>query len=847
MDFHHRSTYDNPSTSYLNEEIFDKPDLDEETDYAYPPRRQPDFYQNKLKPLYGDAKDQDDDVEFSASQQALRPAPVEKDSRSCFQRYLPSSLACRLYLLAVLIQTAIDVALEADILIQFHDVPSKADATNDSDNLQRLPVYLGIFALAQLFNGALLLYAGIQISEIRSIFPPNQTGVFSKVPITILTDIIPIVIGVAEIVYIGLGWKIYTEFGWKVYKLLGADRQIKKMYAQYQVFECMLKFDVFFWLGFSVQFIGLVLKRNDFEFGLTIAALPLSMLLLIQGHLAAKYESRWMMWSFLAGLVAGFAYFSYKRMTLLKRSATDAQFPPSIAHQNKRPMYAQSLPNREIIHDFHNEDLPEGHSLLNRWMLLIGDTVRAVKESLTNHHLPVNPGEYLPEAAIPLPSTPDPEPEPTTSSRPQLSIPSLDFELVDKSCTLDGNAHIPPPPSLTSSNSTQTADSVSTNSSTIGAHGQPPRMQYPKHNHVHLTQSVQDHNEKELERLKNRRLQYNEEWDMERTLLNAQKIVAEEAGDKFFKEWQTQTHLGKYRSDFDTFAIRPKKPRPLIPSFERLRATVRQRDKEINKRIRQATRLPTHLPQQIIEEVHLFRSKYDFSVQVAKEQVTHADLSRLDPRGPSLWLNDEIINFYGALLMQRAERYIVKKKDCATVRKGKEPEYLNIHYFNTFFWPKIEKGYKENRLNKWTKKFDIFSKDIILIPVNHRNIHWSLAAINLKKKRIESYDSVGEYHTKIYQKLRYYLQEEHTDKKKKPFDFTGWEDYYDEKMWYSHVFKETPQQENGYDCGVFTCQFMESLSRGVDNFPFDQSNMPYIRDRMTWEIGRSKLWGETDS
>lgn len=232
---------------------------------------------------------------------------------SPFSKYLPNSMACRLYLLAVLIQTAIDVCLEADILIQFGDLPSKAATQDETENQRRLPVYLGIFAFAQcvlsmiilyfrlftfacwqhvsvysrywcgdipehssihfprvrsspyfiqwwlypyhssLFNGALLLYAGIQISEIRAIFPPNKTGVFSKIPITVLTDIIPVVIGIAEIVYIGLGWKIYTEFGWKVYKLLGADRQIKKMYAQYQVFECLLKFDVFFWLGFSIQ------------------------------------------------------------------------------------------------------------------------------------------------------------------------------------------------------------------------------------------------------------------------------------------------------------------------------------------------------------------------------------------------------------------------------------------------------------------------------------------------------------------------------------------------------------------------------------------------------------------
>ena len=62
----------------------------------------------------------------------------------------------------------------------------------------------------------------------------------------------------------------------------------------------------------TAKFLGLVLNHSDFEFGLTIAALPLSMLLLLEGHLAARYEHKWMMWSFLMGLVAGFAYFSYK-------------------------------------------------------------------------------------------------------------------------------------------------------------------------------------------------------------------------------------------------------------------------------------------------------------------------------------------------------------------------------------------------------------------------------------------------------------------------------------------------------------------------------------------------------
>ena len=51
----------------------------------------------------------------------------------------------------------------------------------------------------------------------------------------------------------------------------------------------------------------------------------------------------------------------------------------------------------------------------------------------------------------------------------------------------------------------------------------------------------------------------------------------------------------------------------------------------------------------------------------------------------------------------------------------------------------------------------------------------------------------------------------------------------------------TPQQENGFDCGVFTCQFLETLSRGEEYFKFSQKNMPYLRRRMIWEIGNATL------
>jgi len=168
------------------------------------------------------------------------------------------------------------------------------------------------FRTCSIFNALFLLYAIIQIREVRDDLVDTSTGGVSSIPIDVLTAIIPIVISVAEIAYIGLGWKIYHEFGWKVYKFLGADRRIKKMYADYQVYECLVKFDVFFWVGFSVQFIWLVLHDTDWEYYVTCAALPLSIVLLVEGHLAARHENKWMMATFMVGCVGAMIYFIYK-------------------------------------------------------------------------------------------------------------------------------------------------------------------------------------------------------------------------------------------------------------------------------------------------------------------------------------------------------------------------------------------------------------------------------------------------------------------------------------------------------------------------------------------------------
>ncbi len=156
-----------------------------------------------------------------------------------------------------------------------------------------------------------IVYAVIQIFEVRNSIPAGTDGI-GNIPVNVLTAIIPIVISVAEIAYIGLGWKIWSEFGWKVYKQLGADRRVKRMYARYQIFICLIKFDLFFFIGFTVQLIWLVLDQKNWEFYVTCAAVPFSFVLLIYGILAAKKESNVMMITFMIGCGGAMIYFVYE-------------------------------------------------------------------------------------------------------------------------------------------------------------------------------------------------------------------------------------------------------------------------------------------------------------------------------------------------------------------------------------------------------------------------------------------------------------------------------------------------------------------------------------------------------
>jgi hypothetical protein len=78
----------------------------------------------------------------------------------------------------------------------------------------------------------------------------------------------------------GLCWKLYHEFGWFIYKKLGADLRIAQMYRRHQIALTLLKFGVFFFIGYSVQLVVLTPSWLNAIYWIQIVfILPLSIIM----------------------------------------------------------------------------------------------------------------------------------------------------------------------------------------------------------------------------------------------------------------------------------------------------------------------------------------------------------------------------------------------------------------------------------------------------------------------------------------------------------------------------------------------------------------------------------------
>lgn len=185
---------------------------------------------------------------------------------------------------------------------------------------------------------------------------------------------------------------------------------------------------------------------------------------------------------------------------------------------------------------------------------------------------------------------------------------------------------------------------------------------------------------------------------------------------------------------------------------------------------------------------------------------------------PTAWLNDEVINLYLELLKEREKR---------------EPKkYLKCHFFNTFFYKKLySPKYDYKAVRRWTTQkkigYSLIDCEKIFVPI-HKEIHWCLAIIDLRAKKFQYLDSLRGTDGHVLQILARYIADEAKDKTGQHLDVSTWE---------QEVVEDIPEQENGWDCGMFMIKYADFHSRDLPLI-FGQEHMPYFRKRTAKEILR---------
>ena len=102
-----------------------------------------------------------------------------------------------------------------------------------------------------------------------------------------------------------------------------------------------------------------------------------------------------------------------------------------------------------------------------------------------------------------------------------------------------------------------------------------------------------------------------------------------------------------------------------------------------------------------------------------------------------------------------------------------------------------------SNVSQWSRNVpgqDIFALDKIFVPANQNNTHWGCAVIYMQEKRIQFYDSMLKDGVEYIHGLFQYIQDEWAMKKGGEFPNT-------DEWRLVLTRRDTPTQENGFDCG----------------------------------------------
>ena len=199
------------------------------------------------------------------------------------------------------------------------------------------------------------------------------------------------------------------------------------------------------------------------------------------------------------------------------------------------------------------------------------------------------------------------------------------------------------------------------------------------------------------------------------------------------------------------------------------------------------------------------------------------------------WLNDEIINAFIGLNVQHVKQVFGHKRKAIPVTEM----FLSNFYTNLEVGSSTGDG-AYSKVKRWaSRKFvggqDFLKCNLVITPVNLGNAHWTLLAFWPKHRVVEFYDSFQDpaCSRKVLSLAKEYVEGELAS-------------LYIDSEWSFRAGK-SPEQHNGYDCGVFVCTTAKMLLLGYEPaISYTGANMAGQRRRIAAELLKGELVGELE-
>ena len=223
-------------------------------------------------------------------------------------------------------------------------------------------------------------------------------------------------------------------------------------------------------------------------------------------------------------------------------------------------------------------------------------------------------------------------------------------------------------------------------------------------------------------------------------------------------------------------------------------------------------------PAELIEvRSNIRQEKVEKKVSIQRGHVDDILNKRLDLRrwdfqtlNAKVYINDRIIDEYLRLIQERNEVDL----SLPEVFAGRTHRYTMMEVHGLRY-----------ALNLYDD--DLRSKELILFPIhNDQLFHWSLVAVETSSKTVNYFDSLPRQriHSRAPRTVKKYMEMHYEDR--------------GEKVSFRIKRRvDAPLQENGYDCGVFLCQYAERVAKRCPlNFSQNDLDLACARERMTQEL-----------